>query len=190
VEEGNASCPAIPQAVGIITGSVTVPTPVDQDTPTLLDTSPTSITLYMAEIDKSLSRANRIDELTWRSRDLVNCTELDEQRILSATFGNTPEGKYTIVQIPKGESTKTMVCGVVAENMLTSFLWLLDLDFNHSPPSRLLDYNLFFLQATSPSPQNTEWAKERFETITFVLNPPGEEEVKEASVFYSLFLHP
>ena len=90
----------------------------------LNDVEPTSITLYMAEIDNSLDWANFIDELQRRSQDLVNCIKLsDAERSLSVIFGNTPEGKYIIVQISKGESIKTTtVCGTVDETVPTSFL--------------------------------------------------------------------
>jgi hypothetical protein len=68
---------------------------------------------------------------------------------------------------------------------------LLDMDLtgNQAIPSRLINSGLFLLQATSPNPKNTEWTKQR-DAVTFVLNPPGEHEIINVSVFCSLYLHP
>ena len=66
---------------------------------------------------------------------------------------------------------------------------LLDIDTTHTVPASLTDSNLFILQAASPDPVNTKWTKQRTGTVTFVLNPPDEDEIIKASVFYSLFLH-
>jgi len=67
---------------------------------------------------------------------------------------------------------------------------LLDLDYNTPLPYKLFEFDLFFLQATSPNPKNIEWIKQRSIVVKFVLNPPSEEEIVQVSVFYSLFLHP
>ena len=67
---------------------------------------------------------------------------------------------------------------------------LLDLDYNTPLPYKLFDFDLFFLQATYPNPKNTEWIKQRRIPVKFVLNPPSEEEIVQAFVFYSLFLRP
>jgi len=67
---------------------------------------------------------------------------------------------------------------------------LLDMDDDHRHLLPLLHSHLSLLQAASSTPVNTAWTKRRLETITFVLNPPSEEEIIHASVFYPLFLRP
>ena len=67
---------------------------------------------------------------------------------------------------------------------------LLDIEPSQDDLSPLFESNLFLLQATSPNPRNTEWTKQRYDTVTFVLNPSDIEEIIEASVFYSLFIPP
>jgi hypothetical protein len=69
---------------------------------------------------------------------------------------------------------------------------LLDMDLNSGQglPVNLLMSKLFFLQATPPDSANTAWTKQTIFPITFVLNPPGEDEIMNVSVFYSVFLHP
>jgi hypothetical protein len=66
----------------------------------------------------------------------------------------------------------------------------MDIESTQTQPKNLLTSKQFIVQATSPNPANIEWTKQKFAYITFVLNPPREDEIVEASVFYSLFLHP
>jgi len=73
--------------------------------PTLADIRPSSITLYMAEIDTPLDTMGRINELKRRSQNLSECRKLGNiEAKLSTIFGDNSQGKYTIVQIPEGES--------------------------------------------------------------------------------------
>jgi len=64
------------------------------------------------------------------------------------------------------------------------------MDLTSDLPAHLIMSGLFILQATSPNPTKTRWVKQRWSTATFVLNPPGEDEIDNMSVFYSLFFHP
>ena len=68
---------------------------------------------------------------------------------------------------------------------------LLDMDLRTTivQPLQLIMSGVFLLQATSPNPKNTRWTKQRMGAVTFVLNPPNEEEIIKASVYYYLFLH-
>jgi hypothetical protein len=73
---------------------------------TLTNTDPSDLALYMVEIDGSLDKDRRIDELRERSQNLDSCSVLnDAEELLSAIFGGSSRWKYTIVQIPlAGES--------------------------------------------------------------------------------------
>ena len=68
---------------------------------------------------------------------------------------------------------------------------LLDSEGGHRPPQALIsNYRLFILQAASPGPIHTDWMYKRVHVRRFVLNPPDEDEVVAASVFFYFFLHP
>ena len=58
------------------------------------------------------------------------------------------------------------------------------------PPPGVLVMNtsLFTIQAASPNPAHTEWQKARTGIFEFVLNPPDEVEITQASVLFSLTL--
>jgi hypothetical protein len=84
------------------------------------------------------------------------------------------------------EKKSIYVTSVVAQVPLSRYLdvpCLLNVDFNRIPPPGLVMSGMFLLHATSPNPKNIEWAKQRPEALSFVLNPPGEEEITKASVF-------
>jgi hypothetical protein len=69
-------------------------------------TDANNLKLYLAEVDGSIDKQGRIDELKRLSRNLSECTELDEEHQLSGIFGEIPEGKkyYTLVRRPKSVS--------------------------------------------------------------------------------------
>jgi len=54
---------------------------------------------------------------------------------------------------------------------------LLDMDFMHPELYDLFMSDLFLLQAASPNPKNTKSTKERYDTVKYMLNPPGMEEI-------------
>jgi len=55
----------------------------------------------------------------------------------------------------------------------------------HLPLDVMVDYNLFVIQAASPDPRHKEWTKRRPGIREFVLNPPEEEEIIQASGLFS-----
>jgi len=58
----------------------------------------------------------------------------------------------------------------------------------HQLPLRLMqDPHLFIIQAASPNPAHKEWRKKRPYIREFVLNPPEEDEMIQASGLFSLF---
>ena len=66
-----------------------------------------TLTLYQAALDISYDKKQRINELERLSRNLNECTKLDDvERQLLEVFGEIPQGKkyYTLVQAPEGKS--------------------------------------------------------------------------------------
>lgn len=57
---------------------------------------------------------------------------------------------------------------------------------DHLPMKLLRNRKLFILQAASPNPIHTDWTSKRDNVCKFVLNPPDEEEIMTASVFFWL----
>jgi len=51
------------------------------------------------------------------------------------------------------------------------------------------DENLFIIQAASPDPRHKKWTKNRPGIREFVLNPPEEDEIIQASGLFSFFYH-
>jgi hypothetical protein len=68
-------------------------------------TDANNLKLYLAEVDGSIDKQGRIDELKRLSRNLSECTELDEEHQLSGIFGEIPEGKkyYALMQLLEGK---------------------------------------------------------------------------------------
>lgn len=84
----------------------------------------------------------------------------------------------------------TDVTKIVFKPWFLSAACLINSDGDDVPPPQLVRRNfLLILQAASPNPSHTAWTARRI-VRQFVLNRPAEEEIVEASVFYSLFLHP
>ena len=68
-------------------------------------------------------------------------------------------------------------------------LCLIDTLQGTPPPYFLvLNTSLFIIQAAPPSPEHKNWKKARAGIYEFVMNPPEEGEMTEASVLFSLTL--
>ena len=67
---------------------------------------------------------------------------------------------------------------------------LINTDGDDEPPISLTsDPNLFILQVASPSPIHTKWRHRRDNVSKLVLNPPDQDEIIKACVFWSPFRH-
>ena len=65
---------------------------------------------------------------------------------------------------------------------------LIKTDADDEPPLTLTsDLNLFILQVASPNPIHTKWRHRRDDVFKLVLNPPNQDEITKACVFWSPF---
>ena len=81
-----------------------------------------------------------------------------------------------------------LVSGVDLPNDYFTAPCLLDSEANDNPPKMLTgNRRLFILQAASPNAAHIKWAHKRTNVCRFVLNPPDEDEVIKASVFFLFF---
>jgi Crinkler effector protein N-terminal domain len=73
-----------------------------------------SLKLYQVKVNELLKKTKRMSELARLSRNLNECTELDEEDQLLKIFGEA-EGKkyYILVLLPTGQSIDSRACGVV-----------------------------------------------------------------------------
>jgi hypothetical protein len=75
------------------------------------------------------------------------------------------------------------------DNPYLDALCLVDTLQGSPPPDWLVsNTSLFIIQSASPNPGHTEWRKARTGIFEFVLNPPDEVEMTQASVLFSLTL--
>lgn len=80
------------------------------------------------------------------------------------------------------------VSGLPFDDPYLNALCLIDTFQESRPPDFLVsNTSLFIIQAASPNPTHKEWRKRRIGIYGFVLNPPGEAEMTQASVLF--FIH-